>query len=143
MSTPFAIASDLEEMWRALTPEEAGVATARLAQASRIIRAQFPTIDDRIAAGTLEVELVRDVAVDMVLRYMRNPDGKSMEMVEDYSYQRTAADTGGSVYMTPAEIDILTPSTSRSGAFSITPSDPDPTAYDVATARFYSAVWHS
>ena len=41
------------------------------------------------------LSLVSDVAMSMVIRYMRNPDGKRQETIEDYSFTRDATGSSG------------------------------------------------
>jgi len=116
--TAFATHERVEAMWRPLSDAEIVVATSKLDQASRIIRHRFPTIDTRIAAGDVDADLVGDVAADMVIRYLRNPDGLERESIQDYSYQRDSAKTGV-LFLTSAEIELLTPATQTSLAFNV------------------------
>lgn len=122
-SAPFATSDDVAEAWRALTSDEDGTATFWLRVASSIIRTEVPTVDGRVAAGTLDPDLVMGVTVAMVLRRLQNPDGwrSEQEAIEDYSTSKTrdSALSAGGVYLTDEEKCLLE---GRSGAFSITPS---------------------
>lgn len=73
MATPFATPEDVAELWRPLSTQEQAVATARLLLVSALIRARVRTVDERIASGALDPEVVRIIAVDAVRRAMENP----------------------------------------------------------------------
>jgi hypothetical protein len=45
------------------------------AMASAVVRSKVPTVDDRIADGTLDADLVRGVVAQMVIRALQNPGG--------------------------------------------------------------------
>lgn len=123
MSNPVSI-HDLEGSWRPLAGDELTTADRLLTFAWAIVRARFPDIETRMAAVTdpLDVELVRGVIVAMVLRAMRNPDGKRREQIDDYSYERDAAVADGSLYLSDAEADLLAPPGTATGAFTIRPT---------------------
>lgn len=115
----YATSADVQAVWRPLTDSEIEIVDAQLAFASTIIRSQVPTVDARIAAGTLDEALVAGVAVAMVRRFMVNPDGIRQEAIEDYSYTRDSALSAGSVYLSDAELALLRGR--RRGAFSVAP----------------------
>jgi Phage protein Gp19/Gp15/Gp42 len=119
VADPFASPEDLESAWRPLSDAETSQADYWLGRASRVIRKEIPTVDARIASGDLDSALVADVAISMVIRYMRNPDGKRQETIEDYSFTRDATGSSGEVKMTPEEVKLLTPIEAPSCAFSI------------------------
>jgi hypothetical protein len=121
-TTPFANVPDVEDAWRPLTDDEIGPTDYLLRKASRMIRNRFPTIDARITAGELDADLVGDVAIAMVKRSLRNPDGKRQESIEDYSFTRDQVTASGEVTMTDEEERLLAPPSSRSTAFSVNTS---------------------
>lgn len=106
MSNPVTT-SDLEARWRTFTAEESGVAAALLDDAWAILLARDATIDTRLTAGTLDAALVRAVVSAMVLRVMRNPDGKRQESIDDYSWTRDEALSAGSLYVSDDELALL------------------------------------
>lgn len=124
MPTPFATVQELEDAWRPLSDAEQTPAATRLAQASRIIRHRFSTIDDRITAGDLDPDLVADVAISMVIRYLRNPDGDRQVSFEDYSTTKDSAAASGDLCLTDEELDTLSPPRTAGRAFSIDTSPP-------------------
>ncbi|TDB98252.1 hypothetical protein E1091_07835, partial [Micromonospora fluostatini] len=65
---PLATAEQLAAVFRPLSDEEAQVVTARLAQASAMLRRRWPDLDARIASGELPATLAAAAAVGMVLR---------------------------------------------------------------------------
>lgn len=115
---PYGSVSDVEARWRSLTAEEAVRADELLAEASRTIDAECYGVADRIAAGTLSADLAGDVAVNMVIRRMKNPDGLRSEQVDDYRYVRDDVVASGEMYLTDQERRKLSPR--PRGAFSIT-----------------------
>lgn len=117
---PFATSEDVESAWRPLTDAEIVVVDFYLEFISAIIRSKVSGIDDRITAGTLDGALANGVAVTAVVRYLRNPEGKRQEAIEDYSYQRDTTVSSGLLYLTDGEIALLSPRRGR--AFSIVPS---------------------
>lgn len=62
-----AAITDLEGAWRPLTPAEKARATYYLGVVSRFLRRRWKDLDQRIAAGTLGTEDVKDVVVQLVL----------------------------------------------------------------------------
>lgn len=122
----FATHADVANAWRTLTAAEQGVATAKLGYASRIVRANVPTVDARIASGALDSDLVRDVVVEMVLRHLRNPDGKRSEQLDDYAYTRDQALSAGEIFLTDLELGMLRGPAHGHGAFSVKLSGPAP-----------------
>lgn len=127
--TAFATFSDVAAVWRALTTDEEGQVTRRLEQASRIIRQRIGDIDARVGDGSLDAALVRDVVVDMVLRYLKNPEGYRQEAIEDYSRTRDTALSEGKIYLTDDELELLS-ATANSTTFSVKPAT-EPSSYAI------------
>jgi len=108
---PFATYTDVEAVWRTLTEYEISRAEKLIEYASRKVRREFPGIDARIAAGSLDALDVEMVVVAMVKRAMMN---SALEGVE--SQQQTAgpfaqtvrpSNPDGSLYFTKAELASL------------------------------------
>lgn len=62
-----AAASDIAKVWRPLTAAEATRADGLIESVSRAVRREWPDVDARIAAGTLDPASVTDVIVWSVL----------------------------------------------------------------------------
>lgn len=108
MAEPFAAAADIGEGWRPLTGPESDRARVLTAKASRYLRAEFPEVDARIEAGTLDPELVRDVVCDMVRRVLVVPtDQPAMTQMQQsagiFSQGVTFANPGADPYLTKAD----------------------------------------
>jgi hypothetical protein len=71
------------------------VVGVRLDDAERKLKSRLPDLDDRITAGTLDVEDVKQVESEMVLRLIRNPEGFTQESDGNYSYMLSAAVASG------------------------------------------------
>ena len=119
MANPVTVA-DLEARWRPLTPVEASVAASLLADAWAIMLARVPDVEARLSS-TLSGDLVVAVESAMVLRVLRNPDGKRQETIDDYSWTRDNAVSAGLLYLSDEELALLGPSGAASNAFSIRP----------------------
>lgn len=70
MADPFATDEDLSAFWRPLDAEEGPRAVTLLRIVSALIRSEFSDIDDRIEAGTLDIELPKFVACAAVKQAM-------------------------------------------------------------------------
>lgn len=76
-----------------------GIVDVRLGDAERLIRLRIRNLDERLALDPtdpnyLDLDSLKQVESDMVLRLIRNPDGYSQESDGNYSYaiyQRVAS----------------------------------------------------
>lgn len=114
-----AAPSDIAAQWRALSSDEEVRAAALLARASAIIRARFPTIDDRITAGSIDAEIVKGVAVDMVVRKLARPTDEVTSVTTDDTTFRWETGRGGEsrptgMSMTADDVDLLSGPARRS-----------------------------
>jgi hypothetical protein len=105
-----------DRLGRELTDTEARQAAAWLHDATAIILDRFPWY------ATAPTQTSTAVCAAMVLRVLKNPEGKRSETIDDYSYTIDSARSAGELYMTDNEIDTLTPI--RTSAFSIVPGAP-------------------
>ena len=135
MDNPVTV-SDLESRWRPFTDNEKLVGQTLLEDAWDMVTGptQLPGLPVDLDTGTVTSRSVISVLSAMVLRVMRNPDGKVSESVDDYSYRRSDAVADGTLYVTDDELARLTPArrvTSVSGAFTIrtTPTVTYPCGY--------------
>jgi len=108
---PLAEVPDVAGLWRPLTSDEATVAANKLIVASALLRHHLPTIDARVADGSLDGELVRWTVAEAVKRSMQgDPEGLRSRtdtrgpFTETRVY-RDAAEFG--IYFTPAELGTL------------------------------------
>lgn len=116
----------VEDRWRPTTGQESTNARSFISAASRLLRRKFPDIDERIAAGELDADLVGDVVINAVLRALKNPDGIRRVSVDDYTEERDSAAASGVLGFTDEELDLLAPPDAPSGAFSIAPAGTEP-----------------
>jgi hypothetical protein len=100
--------SDVELEWNQTVPDASLGHVVRLIQrAERIVARKVPTLAARITAGTTTADDVRDVVAAMVVRVLRNPDGKQSESAGDYSYQLASGAAGGRLYLASDELNLL------------------------------------
>lgn len=123
MGWPDVVASDIEERWRPLTEAETAVAETRIgdAEAELIMQLGLRGITEPVGTQHWEAVYVSTV-VEMVRRYLLNPDGWSSESVaiDDYREDRRRDKSAptGAIYVTEAELSKLLPRRRR-GAFTI------------------------
>lgn len=110
-----AVFTDIEGLWRPLSVGDQAIAANWLDRASATIRHDVPGIDARITVDPNLGELAKGVAVDMVLRVMRNPEGKLEESIDDYRWRRDSTVSSGALYLSPAELASLVPSVAGLG----------------------------
>lgn len=125
MTNPAAV-TDVEDRWRPLDAQETTNAETflddawvmlkrRLARLGVDIETEIATDDDASA------EVVRILAT-AVLRVLRNPDGKTREAIDDYSWSVNEAVASGLLYFTDDELDGLVPGSGGKGrAFMVDP----------------------
>ena len=101
-----------DRLGRDLTTSEARQATAWLDDATAIILRRFPQY------GTTPTAISTKVCCAMVLRVLKNPDGRRQESIDDFSYTIDSSRSRGEVYLSDEEAEELRPATG--GAFSIT-----------------------
>lgn len=84
----YAEPSDVSgRLGRELSVDEATMVTARLADAELLIRAKIPDLDAQIVAETIDVEIVKMIEANAVVRLVRNPNAYTGETDGNYSYQ--------------------------------------------------------
>ncbi len=104
---------DLEARWRPLTPQQALNASAYLDDAWWMLTGRRSTLEADMAAGTVATGNVVRVVTAMVLRILRNPDGKLEESIDDYRYRRDALVSSGRLHVTADELADVTVASRR------------------------------
>ena len=106
----YADVSDIALEWNRTVPDDSIDHVNHLIdKAERIVGATVPNLSDRISAGLTTAELVGDVVAAMVVRVLRNPDGKRSETAGDYSYELDSAGGEASgLHMSAADRRLLT-----------------------------------
>jgi hypothetical protein len=123
VTTLYASADDVAaELLRDLTAPEAALVALLLPRATLLIEQQFTDLPDRIAAGTLNVELVRGVVAGMVARRLRNPNGAQSWSLDDYTERYGENGSRAGLYLSAEDLDILAAPTAATNAFTIRPS---------------------
>lgn len=101
-------------------PAEVAQVTAWLGDVEVLIRARVPDLDALVVAGTPPESTVVMVESNAVVRMVRNPDGKTQERIDDYSWGLPNDTRAGTLYLTDDEWSLLEPGASD-GAFTIRP----------------------
>jgi len=133
---PLAFPSDLEDMWRPLSPAETVRAAALLEKSSALLRQALPALDVRIARfqadpsdlGGLDPVTVATVVATMTKRFLSNVQGVASEGVGPYNVTyaiRGEKDVRGELQVTQVDLDALKPyrsKKSRVGSIKTRPS---------------------
>lgn len=108
MASPAVIEDLTARSFRPLTEAEETVGSTLLEDAWTLIVSQRPRAETRVDSGDYGFRnLVVQVQCAMVLRVLRNPDGKLEEQIDDYRYRRDSATSTGVLYLTDAELALL------------------------------------
>jgi len=121
----YAYPGDVAARWRTLTTEESYSASVLLDRVSALMRQSSPNLDARIAANPDLALIAAGVAVDAVVRVLRNPEGNVSETVGPWSFRRSDAVADGRLYLTAQELAQLNSGDAAPrGAFTIRPGVP-------------------
>jgi hypothetical protein len=104
---------DLVARWRPLSAQETTNADAYLIDAWELLLGRRPNLEADMTAGTVRTGNVKRVVADMVLRILKNPDGKASEGIDDYRYTRDELVSSGKLHVTPDELADVTPGRKR------------------------------
>lgn len=99
---PFATPSDVAARWSGYRDSDEDIAATLCEDASSILRAEFPDIDDRIANGSLDRARATQVVAGMVKRALIAPmDGvdSQSETVGPYSYSQKYANAMQNIFL--------------------------------------------
>lgn len=105
----YAVAADVTDRWGQAITDEAilTLITTRLADAERMLKRRIKDLDAQIIAETIDVEDVKQVEADAVLRLARNPDGYISETDGAYTYMLAQNLSKGRLEILPEEWEIL------------------------------------
>lgn len=102
-----ADADDVSVRWGRTLTTETELVERRLEDAERLILKRIPDLVAQIAAGDIDVEDVKQVEAEAVLRLVRNPDGYISETDGDYTYQLSQSSASGKLRIEPDEWELL------------------------------------
>lgn len=132
MAASFASYVDVEARWRTLTSAEQDIADQLAQDASDMIRDRWPTVDARIAAGTLSADSVIRIVANMVKRAMISPAADGVTEISEtqgpFSHGEKYANPLGSLFFTAADILFFDGPAARR-AFAVDLAQP-PSCYD-------------
>lgn len=112
MPNPTTIA-DIEARYQTLTTQQNTNANAYLTDAWELLLTRRPTLEADMTANTVRTGNVKRVVAAMVIRILRNPDGKKSEGIDDYRYSRHELLASGLLHVTPDELADITPGRKR------------------------------
>ena len=104
-----ATVADIEARWRPLSAQETTNAETFIGDAWWLLLGRRPTLEADMVAGTVSTGNVVRVIAAIVLRLLKNPDGKMEESIDDYRYRRDALVSSGALYVSDDELADLTP----------------------------------
>lgn len=108
-----ATTDDIEDRFRVLTATERKNAEAYLEDAWWLLTGRLSNLEANMTAGTVKVGNVVRVVTAMVIRVLRNPEGKLEESIDDYRYRRDSLVSSGVLSVSDAELADLTPGAGR------------------------------
>lgn len=107
----FASVADLEARWRTLSAAEKTQAGVLLGDASAIVRAFSPTVDARVADGSLDADVPKLIVCAIVKRAMLAGDSAGVKTTQEttgpFSQSFTFANPTGDMYLLAAEKRML------------------------------------
>lgn len=109
---PFAVLQDLEVSWPSISDSQRDDAPQKLIEASLIIRALKPDIDELILAGTMDADLPKMVVCGMVKRALKTPDagegiGTQQQTAGPFSQSFTYTNPDGNLYLSKLDKRLL------------------------------------
>jgi len=90
-----------------LDAETVALIEVRLGDVERMIKRRITDLAAQISAGDIDVEDVKQVEADAVLRLVRNPDGYLSESDGNYTYMLKSELASGKLEITSEEWEIL------------------------------------
>lgn len=122
--TAYATAGDVAARWGKavadLDSEIVALIEVRLGDVERLIKRRIKDLDAQIVSGKIDVEDVKQVESDAVLRLARNPEGYMSESDGNYTYMLRSDLSSGKLEILPDEWETL--GVSASGMFIIVPT---------------------
>lgn len=98
----------VELEWNRQVSEDALAHVNWLIDKAESVLVTIPGLSARITAGTVTAANLRYVVAAMVVRVLRNPEGKRSETAGDYSYELASGSSGESgMFLTAAERRLL------------------------------------
>jgi hypothetical protein len=118
----FATVQDVaDELGRPITSStEIAQINGWLRRVEATIKTRVPDLAALVTAGTLDAVLVAGVEAAIVARKALNPEGKSSETIDDYTYKYDSSAAAKSLTPTEDEWILLRPRLAR-GSFTIRP----------------------
>ena len=109
MAEPLATVVDIEAAYRPLTESEQAGARNALVLTSQLVRSSAARVDERMASGDLDPDVVKAVVVAVIVRTLRNPEGARTraETVGPFTTSLTFADTVANLALLPSELRLL------------------------------------
>lgn len=128
MSNPVTVA-DLEERFRPLTEQEQTNAQGMLDDAWELLLIRVPSLESRLANGSLSEGSIRYVLREALIPVLRNPDGYKRWSIDDATFERDTSVADGRLTIADDLLALLMPgAATRRGAFSVTPGPVTTTA---------------
>lgn len=121
--TDLATPEDVAAFRAPFTEAELPQVASYLMLAQGMLRRRRPKIDDWIATGAVDAQLVRSVLGNVVRRALANPDGVQQQTAGSFSMSFDRQVAAGFVFISDAELDLLSPprTTPRIGTINVAP----------------------
>lgn len=106
---PLATVGEVGELFGTMTAAQEQLVAVLLRRASALVRDRYADLSTRVAAGTLDADMVGLAVVNMVLRVIRNPGQLRSETVGPFSRTYDTRAASGLLEFTSAEAALLAP----------------------------------
>jgi Phage protein Gp19/Gp15/Gp42 len=104
----YVTVADIELEWNQQIPAEHEAHINWLIDKAEAVLATIPGLAARILAGTVTTQQLKFVLAAMVVRVLRNPEGKRSETAGDYSYELASGSSGQTgMFLTAEERRLL------------------------------------
>lgn len=116
----YADVAEVEKLYGPLTEAQRAQVADLLARASAMLRAAVPSLYANLLSGAVDPVNASTAVVNMVLRVLNNPRGLIAETVGPFRREWNRDLAAQWLYVSPAEIDLVTPPRTRPRAAAAT-----------------------
>lgn len=121
-TTPWVTPEEVRDLAFGISIDDAQLSSlkAPIRHAERKIRARRDLqVEKRLAKGTLDLETVKGVVLDMVLRVVKNPWGTASDGTGSVSVSYFRGSASGAVELLDEDVEALAPKTAAFGTMGV------------------------
>lgn len=118
MDNPVSI-DDVVAVFGPLDTSQASSAQVWLDVAWGKLKRKVPTLEARVVAGAVDMDLVKSAVVSAVVRVLNNPKGVRSGGLDDGQFTIDVEQSSGRLYIHDDDVEDLKPSWALSGVYSV------------------------